>query len=53
MNKYQLKYNDGNKLNVIKESDIMYDILFEVWIRTHNVEGLKKLSIWMDGKVLD
>lgn len=54
MKKYQLKINEDNKLKVIKESDIFFDILFFInkgLITT--ISGLKTISVWMNGQVLD
>ena len=52
MMKYQLKFNTGDKLMVLKQTDIMYDIL--TFVENHVVlEDISKLSVWMDGKVLE
>ena len=52
MKKYQLKYNNGTELLRLTESDRLYDILVYT-NRFVGIEELKKLSIWMDGKVLE
>jgi len=52
MKKYQLKYNNGTELLVLLKADILYDILKFIKYRISN-KNLAKLSIWMDGKVLE
>jgi len=53
MKKYQLKYNNGTELEIICESDILYDILFEVRYIQPVKYILEALSVWIDGKVLE
>lgn len=51
MKKYQLKWNYNNKLEIVKESNILYDIL--VFVNNALPKYISGLSIWMDGKVLE
>ena len=44
--KYQLKENFGNKLVIICESDIIFDILKYI---DQTLETIEYLSLWMDG----
>ncbi len=53
MKKYQLKWNNGIELEIVKESDILFDILF--YMNAHFILtriGLQSVSIWMNGQVL-
>ena len=51
MKKYVLMWNNGNKLEVVRESDILYDIL--KYVNHVDFKYISALSLWMDGKVLE
>ncbi len=50
--KYQLKFNSENKLELLCESNIFYDILVYC-NRFVNPDQLKACSVWMGEKVLE
>jgi len=50
--KYQLKYNDGTTLEPIYEADEIYYILDYV-AHGINTDTMKRISLWMNGQVLD
>lgn len=52
MKKYQLKYNDGTELIIIKQSDIILEII-EYMVLNYDKYSFKYYSVWMDGKVLE
>jgi len=55
MKKYQLKYDDGTELKILKESDdidrIIWSIIYNTTI-TRPYKCHRKLSIWVNGKKL-
>ena len=56
MKKYQLKYNNGTELIILRKSDILYEILWSIIYNTtilRPYKELSKFSVWMDGKVLE
>ena len=50
--KYQLKYKEHGKLNLLKESDRLYDLLVYIYVCNWQMD-IDRVSLWMDGKVLD
>ena len=51
MKKYQLKFDDGIIQTILKEADTIEEIF--VYVNFSYYKIIDKLSLWMDGKVLD